>query len=364
MTAWTDFVRDFAKRNNLTYGCALSDPNCSAEYKAKKPTKGAKTKKEKKENESMGAEDTLAEQKAKRKAHKDRTTSLKAKVNKKQVEKQLVESVGMLGEDKDAPAPPSRAVSQSEPTTTAPAKKKAGRPKKYATAEEAKEAKRVKTIESNKRRYEEKKKGKGVVGGATSKQKGISAEIRGRLENIRPDDRYAIQIKDQLSNIIHSADLNPKPSNRYKDLTNSFDAKAEETIKKGLNLLHIEAQHAIMKPHAPKLPKKRGRPPKTPAKIIPANQIHIPLPKQRPTKADTSALQEQLENDRETARQIALQQERELHKAVVGVPKSRGRPPQRGKGVVAGYTTEGDNGLSHIYPLSYDHIEKLLSHLL
>ena len=363
MTAWTDFVRDFAKRNNLTYGCALSDPNCSAEYKAKKPTKGAKTKKEKNENESMGAEDTLAEQKAKRKAHKDRTTSLKAKVNKKQVEKQLVESVGMLGEDKDAPAPPSRAVSQSDPTTTAPAKKKAGRPKKYATAEEAKEAKKVKTIESNNRRREAKKKG--VVGGATSKQKGISAEIRGRLDNIPSHDRYAIQIKDQLSNIIHSADLNPKPSNPYKDITNSFDPKAEKTISKALDLLHQDAKVAILKPHAPKLPaKKKGRPPKNPTKIL--KPAKVPLPTQRPTKEDYSALQEQLESDRETARKLALQQERELHKPVLELPapaKKKGRPP-KGRGIVAGYTTEGDNGLSHIYPLSYDHIEKLLHHLL
>jgi hypothetical protein len=32
---WIEHIRDFAKRNNLTYGCALSDPKCSEEYRNK-----------------------------------------------------------------------------------------------------------------------------------------------------------------------------------------------------------------------------------------------------------------------------------------------------------------------------------------
>jgi hypothetical protein len=43
--------------------------------------------------------------------------------------------------------------------------KKGGRPKKYATAEEAKEAKRLQTLASNKKKYDEKKAKKNEVGG-------------------------------------------------------------------------------------------------------------------------------------------------------------------------------------------------------
>lgn len=45
---WIEHIRDFAKRNNLTYGCALSDPKCSEEYRNKypKPVKAVKGKQE------------------------------------------------------------------------------------------------------------------------------------------------------------------------------------------------------------------------------------------------------------------------------------------------------------------------------
>jgi hypothetical protein len=47
MTAWTDYVKEFAKKHNTTYGCALSMPECSAGYKAmkgEKPKKAPKIK--------------------------------------------------------------------------------------------------------------------------------------------------------------------------------------------------------------------------------------------------------------------------------------------------------------------------------
>ena len=163
MSKWTDFVKDFARRNNMTYGCALSNPACSSEYRDKNPKL---TKKEKKEGESMGAEEqtgVVNKELHKKAEHKKRVVTLKARVNKKQVDKELLEKYPALAEnkqmgaeDKDAPqsapAPPSRV-----PTSSA---KKAGRPKKYTTEEEAKEAKKVKTIESNKRRAEAKKASK------------------------------------------------------------------------------------------------------------------------------------------------------------------------------------------------------------
>lgn len=362
MTLWTDHIREFAKTHNISYACAMTEPNCKASYQAKRPQK--LNKKEKKENESMGAEEPTGEANKvlhKKAEHKKRVVAVKAKLNKKLTEKELkdkypafAENKQMGAEDKDIPAPPSRV-----PTSAKATKKKVGRPKKYATEAEAKEAKKIKTIESNKRRALEKKesgkgvcqsndkveptipptppivvpalpppppprrgqvapisnlphpprKGKGMKGGATSKQKGISAEIRGRLENIPSHDRYAIKMKDQLSNIIHSADLNPKSSNPYKDITNLYDPKAEETIQTALKLLAPEAVNAILKPHAPKAPAKpRGRPAK----------------KLTPTK--------------------------------VGLPNR----PLSGTGLEVCNKVEGDNGLTHIYPLTHNHILRML----
>ena len=31
--AWIIHVKDFAQRNGLSYGCAMSDPNCRTEYR-------------------------------------------------------------------------------------------------------------------------------------------------------------------------------------------------------------------------------------------------------------------------------------------------------------------------------------------
>jgi hypothetical protein len=36
MTAWTDFIREYAKEHNTSYGCALSTPDCSKQYFEKK----------------------------------------------------------------------------------------------------------------------------------------------------------------------------------------------------------------------------------------------------------------------------------------------------------------------------------------
>ena len=48
MTAWTDHIREYAKKHGLTYACALSQPDCAATYKGKKaeaPAKAAPAKK-------------------------------------------------------------------------------------------------------------------------------------------------------------------------------------------------------------------------------------------------------------------------------------------------------------------------------
>jgi len=44
MTAWTDYVKEFARKHNTTYGCALSMPDCSAGYRAMKGDKPKATR--------------------------------------------------------------------------------------------------------------------------------------------------------------------------------------------------------------------------------------------------------------------------------------------------------------------------------
>ena len=50
--AWTNHVKNFARENNLTYGCAISEPRCKASYK-----KPVKQKTQKAEREDKGSND-------------------------------------------------------------------------------------------------------------------------------------------------------------------------------------------------------------------------------------------------------------------------------------------------------------------
>jgi hypothetical protein len=97
---WTNFVREWAVKNGLTYGCALSDPAMREEYKVKYGNRKRLT--QTKEKEMMGQED-------------------------KDAIELVIEEV-------------------------APKKGKKGRPAKYATAEEARQAKIKNTIEARKRK--------------------------------------------------------------------------------------------------------------------------------------------------------------------------------------------------------------------
>jgi len=103
---WTEFVKQYASANDLSYGCALSKPECKASYRKKYGD--PKPKGKKKEIESMGMEDF------------------------------------------DAPAPPKENV-----VLKVTEKAKRGRKPKYATDEERKAAKRTQTLTSNaSKRYE------------------------------------------------------------------------------------------------------------------------------------------------------------------------------------------------------------------
>lgn len=97
---WTNFVREWAVKNGLSYGCALSDPAMREEYKVKYGNRKRLT--QTKEKEMMGQED-------------------------KDAIELVIEEV-------------------------APKKGKKGRPAKYATAEEARQAKIKNTIEARKRK--------------------------------------------------------------------------------------------------------------------------------------------------------------------------------------------------------------------
>ncbi len=102
---WTEWVKAYAKDNDLTYGCALGTPACKEGYRKKYGV--AKKVSQKKEQESMG------------------------------------------GEDMDAPAP-------KENITFKVSEKKKGRKPKYATDEERKAAKRTQTLASNAKKKQEK----------------------------------------------------------------------------------------------------------------------------------------------------------------------------------------------------------------
>lgn len=42
MSNWVDYVKEFAKENNITYGCAMTNDECKRSYKLNKPPKKCK----------------------------------------------------------------------------------------------------------------------------------------------------------------------------------------------------------------------------------------------------------------------------------------------------------------------------------
>jgi hypothetical protein len=172
---WTDFVRDFAKMNNTTYMCALSNPECKQEYRAKfgNPKKLSK----KAEQQTMGENDPREikkKQDEKKKLIKKKVISL-AKKRDEVIQK--AEQEKMAAEDIPAPAP------TPAPSPVAPLSavaKKRGRPAKYSNAEDARLAKIKNTIEASKRRQEAKRQAKAEA--KREKQENITMKI----EDIKP----------------------------------------------------------------------------------------------------------------------------------------------------------------------------------
>ena len=142
--AWTDHIRDFAKRNNMTYMCALSNPECKAEYKSKKPQKAPKKGKAA-EKEQMGMEDIDAP------IDKKKQIKFKKSVLAKKVEKEM--------EKKEAEKMGKEDVNMAEVKPEKQVKKR-GRPKKYFTKEDFNKAKHDNTVAAYKRRQEAKRQAK------------------------------------------------------------------------------------------------------------------------------------------------------------------------------------------------------------
>ena len=181
---WIEFVRKWARDHDTTYGCALSQPACKAEYKGKYGNRKKLT--QKKEREMMGMEDVdapdlkkieadkkkekqkesrarwgmaaedissrMAQQVEKAKSTKKKALTqiqrkaLVSELKRKQEEKKrLVELSRMMGEDyrpkKKAKKVQKMLVIESDSEDEAPAKKSRGRPRKYSSKEEAYKAK-------------------------------------------------------------------------------------------------------------------------------------------------------------------------------------------------------------------------------
>jgi hypothetical protein len=146
----------------------MSNPQCSATYKGVKPPKAPKakkpTKKEQRENIKMSMEDKPAP--ARREALGDifesatpfeevNSPAVRAVLKNrgslnKALDKKITDQQGMLAED----------INRALPDTKGKAKGKAGRPSKYANAEEARQAKIANTIRRAKERVGEKKDAK------------------------------------------------------------------------------------------------------------------------------------------------------------------------------------------------------------
>lgn len=126
---WVEFVRKWSKDHNVSYMCASSMPECKAEYKSGKAPKNT----QKANREQMGAEDVRSAKKG------------------AEVLKEIKEAKKMGIEDiKSALLRRAQGIVQPLQTADTAVVKPKGRPKKYATAEEAKRMKSVKTVEARK----------------------------------------------------------------------------------------------------------------------------------------------------------------------------------------------------------------------
>jgi hypothetical protein len=60
MTRWTDFVKEYSNKNNITYGCALSNPEMREQYYKKFPKQSKETIRKQKKAEEEEKEKRMA----------------------------------------------------------------------------------------------------------------------------------------------------------------------------------------------------------------------------------------------------------------------------------------------------------------
>jgi len=174
MSSWIQHIKDFARQKGVSYACALSDPQCSISYQAKKLSNI-------RQKDFLASERKRIEIRQNRRKNlnqlKETTGMMKEDVNvagRPRANTRLTEetyqermaggskpNVVITGETKVIRRPKKKVVAEVPVASSQPAevepKKKAGRKSKYATEEEKKKAKREQTLASNKRRYYEKK---------------------------------------------------------------------------------------------------------------------------------------------------------------------------------------------------------------
>jgi hypothetical protein len=155
---WVQFVKDWASANNTTYGCALSKPEVSQEYKRKYPK--PLTKKQLAKPVVLQESEPPANVKSLMTGPK--VVETLAIRPKKKMTSAAKERFRMAGEDilsKEMNAPVRENIQMSmEDVNYAvpkPKKKSRGRPIKWQTEEEKYKAK----LESNKLRRQEKRRG-------------------------------------------------------------------------------------------------------------------------------------------------------------------------------------------------------------
>lgn len=197
-TRWTEFVKEWASKRNLTYGCALSKPECSADYKKKYPKpltkKQQKAKDTFRESVERGEMEDEDINRARKKPSKEAKEAFKMTaedilskqtINKKP--KKVKPNIRLVIEE-DEPEP--------EPVVET---KKKGRKQKYTSEEERKQAKREQTLASNKRMAEYRKEllqqaREQLAMGKEDKQgKGILKDIRKGLNKVGKKTREAFE---------------------------------------------------------------------------------------------------------------------------------------------------------------------------
>lgn len=341
MTAWTEHIKDFAKRKGMTYGCALSDPECKAEYHAKRPPK--LNKKEKKEVAGMEAQDINVAQK---------------------------ENIQMTIEEK---------------------KKGRGRPKKYETDEERKKAKSAKTIESNKRKRAE-KKAKATEGSGMPKV-GFAKPIGG-MPNPMSDPEFAKKYMEEKAKMSGKGAIIDHLKSIFTGTATPSEYVIFVLMKIALYFIHKKSKKILKDRYGiegswfpvlkllaegtkeayqraftdhPDIVRNIARiaVDNLPDEVVgdietggagfkPAEKMAEYLGKVQ--EALPTAIKRTIRQGKDTAKLIADNKAK-----ILAEDKAKGAT---GGGLIAGYSTEGHNGLTHIYPLSHAHILQMCKHLI